>query len=146
MQSLLLVEDNPHDLDLALIALEPYCEWCMVTAVRDGEEALAFLRREGAWERRSNGDPSLVLLDLKLPKVDGLEVLEEIRHTPSISSLPVVALTSSPELRDLHRCYELCINAYLIKPTGFDEFSQMLTVVANVWLRLNRRPRSEKRA
>ncbi|MCG7400416.1 MULTISPECIES: response regulator [Caballeronia] len=101
MKSLLFVEDNPYDLDLAQIALEPYRETCAMAIARDGEEALAYLRREGAGKHRLNDDPALVLLDLKLPKIDGLAVLQEIRRTPSTSSLPVVALTSSREPRDL---------------------------------------------
>ncbi|SAK92119.1 response regulator protein [Caballeronia temeraria] len=128
MKSLLFIEDNPYDLDLAQIALGPYCEPCAMAIARDGEEALAYLRREGAWKHRLNDDPALDLLDLKLPKIDGLAVLQEIRRTPGIS-LPVVALTSSREPRDLRRCYEQGVNAYLVKPTDVSE-SKMLALVA----------------
>ncbi|WP_250502277.1 response regulator [Caballeronia sp. AZ7_KS35] len=124
MQSLLLVEDNPHDLDLALIAFEPYAESVVVATARDGAEALDFLKREGKWTGRI-GDTSLVLMDLKLPGLTGVEVLREIRRTPGIASLPVVALTSSREPQHLRCCYECGINAFLVKPTGFKEFSQI---------------------
>ncbi|WP_061167411.1 response regulator [Caballeronia hypogeia] len=140
MQSLLLVEDNSRDLDLALSALEPYLDSCAVETVPDGVEALAYLRREGVWEDRVGDDPALVLMDLKLPRVSGLELLSEIRRTPRIAAVPVVALTSSRELRDVRRCYELGINAFLVKPIGFEELSELLSVVATFWLRLNRRP------
>ncbi|WP_061151249.1 response regulator [Caballeronia arvi] len=139
MQSLLLVEDNPRGLDLALLAFESYAASIAVATARDGEEALDFLNRRGKWTGRV-GDTSLVLMDLRLPELTGLDVLREIRHTPSIASVPVVALTSSREPKDLSRCYESGINAFLVKPTGFAAFSQMISVVASVWLGLNRRP------
>ncbi|WP_053572320.1 response regulator [Caballeronia cordobensis] len=139
MQSLLLVEDNPHDLDLALLAFEAYAASITVATARDGEEALDFLNRRGKWTGRV-GDTALVLMDLRLPELTGLDVLQEIRHTPSIASVPVVALTSSREPQDLRRCYESGINAFLVKPMGFAAFSQMISVVASVWLGLNRRP------
>ncbi|SAL88687.1 response regulator protein [Caballeronia arvi] len=146
MQSLLIVEDNPRDLDLTLIALESYSDSLAIETARDGEEALAYLRREGRWLRRVGDDPALVLMDLKLPKMDGFDVLQEIRRTPKIALLPVVALTSSCESRDLRRCYESGINAFVVKPMNFGEFSKTLSFVAAFWLRLNRRPSSARTA
>jgi CheY-like chemotaxis protein len=144
MQSLLLVEDNPYDLDLALIALQAHVDSSSIETARDGQEALDFLSREGKWADRVGEGPALVLMDLKLPKLNGLEVLREIRRRPRLFSLPVVAFTSSREPRDLRRCYELGANAFIVKPMNFSEFSQMLALVASFWLRINRRPSSAK--
>ena len=122
LKPILLVEDNPHDLELTLIALERSQLANEVIVVRDGADALDYLHSRGGFAKREQGNPAVVLLDLKLPKVDGLEVLAEIRASATLKSIPVVMLTSSREEQDLIRSYELGVNAYVVKPVDFQEF------------------------
>src|SRR5947209_6450658 len=116
LKPILLVEDSPNDLELTLIALERSQLANEVVVVRDGAEALDYLLCRGTYRDRPHGNPAVVLLDLKLPKVDGIEVLERIRTTPDLQRLPVVILTSSREEKDLVRSYNLGVNAYVVKP------------------------------
>lgn len=140
LKPILLVEDNPKDLELTLVALEKTHLANEVIIARDGEEALDYLLYRGVWEERSKGNPAVVLLDLKLPKVDGLEVLQNIRNDQELRRLPVVILTSSREEQDLIRSYELGVNAYVVKPVGFNEFIQAIQELGVFWAVLNEPP------
>lgn len=140
LKPILLVEDNPNDLELTLIALEKSQLANEVIVVRDGAEALDYLMCRGEYARRQAGNPAVVLLDLKLPKVDGLEVLREIRTTNGLKSTPVVMLTSSKEEQDLLRSYELGVNAYVVKPVDFTEFVRAIADLGIFWAVLNEPP------
>jgi len=137
---LLLVEDNEKDVELTVRALrrENLCNHIQVA--RDGEEALDFLFCRGSFAGRKNGHPRLILLDLKLPKLDGLEVLRVIKSDPHTASIPVVMLTSSTQEQDLVRSYQLGVNSYLRKPVDFDEFHVMVKQLGLYWLVVNRQP------
>ena len=140
----LLVEDDPNDVELTLRALGKHNLANRVFVVRDGEEALDFLHRRGAFDGRDDDDPVVVLLDLKLPKVDGLEVLREIKSDPRLRELPVVVLTSSREHADLVRAYELGTNAYVVKPVDFEQFQEAVRQLGLFWAVLNEPPRREE--
>lgn len=140
LKPILLVEDNPNDLELTLIALEKSQLANEVIIVRDGAEALDYLMCRGEYASRQAGNPAVVLLDLKLPKVDGLEVLREIRATAGLKSTPVVMLTSSKEEQDLLRSYELGVNAYVVKPVDFTEFVRAIADLGIFWAVLNEPP------
>ncbi|HVL76355.1 MAG TPA: response regulator [Noviherbaspirillum sp.] len=140
LKPILLVEDNPNDLELTLIALEKSKLANDVVVVRDGAEALSYLNASGDYAHRPAGNPAVILLDLKLPKVDGLEVLRHIRETPPLKSIPVVMLTSSREEQDLLRSYELGVNAYVVKPVEFSEFVQAIADLGIFWAVLNEPP------
>jgi CheY-like chemotaxis protein len=138
---ILLVEDNPKDLKLTLHALENEKLASQVEVARDGEEALDFIFARGAHAGRSeNLRPRLVLLDLKLPKVDGLEVLRAVKNDPRTKAIPVVILTSSKEERDLVEGYQLGANAYIQKPVDFDQFRQVVKQLGLFWLVVNEPP------
>ena len=122
LKPILLVEDDPRDLELTLIALERSQLANEVIVVRDGAAALNYLMREGEHAHRTEGNPAVILLDLKLPKINGLEVLKHVRGTEPLKSIPVVMLTSSREERDLIRSYSLGVNAYVVKPVEFQKF------------------------
>ena len=145
LKPILLVEDNPHDLELTLIALERSQLANEVIVVRDGADALDYLHVRGAFAEREHGNPAVVLLDLKLPKVDGLEVLGAIRDNPTLKSLPVVMLTSSREEQDLVRSYELGVNAYVVKPVDFQEFVRAISDLGIFWAVLNEPPPGSQR-
>jgi len=137
LKPILLVEDNPHDLELTLIALERSQLANEVVVKRDGAEALDYLLRRGDYQNRADGNPAVLLLDLKLPKVDGLEVLRIVRDTPALRSLPVVMLTSSREEPDLLRAYEMGVNAYVVKPVEFRDFVAAISDLGIFWAVLN---------
>lgn len=135
---ILIVEDTPEDLELALRALKKSRVANHVQVARDGEEALDFLFCRGPFStRRIEDTPKVILLDLKLPKVDGLEVLEAMKSDPRTQAIPVVALTSSREQRDLAKSYHLGVNSYIVKPVKFEEFVAAMEQVGRYWLRLN---------
>jgi len=140
LKPILLVEDNPHDLELTLIALERSQLANEVVVMRDGAEALSYLQRSGAHAGRADGNPAVLLLDLKLPKVDGLEVLRTVRATAELRSIPVVMLTSSREEPDLLRAYELGVNAYVVKPVEFRDFVAAISELGIFWAVLNEPP------
>jgi CheY-like chemotaxis protein len=140
LKPILLVEDNPHDLELTLVALERSQLANDVVVVRDGAEALDYLFRTDKYKDRDAGQPAVVLLDLKLPKMDGLQVLERVRAAPELKSLPVVMLTSSREEPDLQRAYGLGVNAYVVKPVKFHEFVQAISDLGIFWAVLNEPP------
>lgn len=140
LKPILLVEDNPSDLELTLVALERSHLANQVVVTRDGAEAIDYLGAKGDWAARPAGHPAVILLDLKLPKVDGLEVLEHIRSTPGLKRIPVVMLTSSREEQDLTRSYELGVNAYVVKPVVFKEFVDAIADLGMFWAVLNEPP------
>jgi len=140
LKPILLVEDSPKDVELTLAALEQCQLANAVVVVRDGAEALDYLRLQGKYAGREAGEPAVVLLDLKLPKVDGLEVLEQIKNDPKLRHTPVVMLTSSREERDLVRSYQLGVNAFVVKPVGFDQFFEAIQDLGMFWAVLNEPP------
>lgn len=140
LKPILLVEDSPKDIELTLAALEQCQLANQVVVVRDGAEALDYLRRTGAYAGRQQGCPAVVLLDLKLPKVDGLEVLEQVKSDSELCHTPVVMLTSSREERDLVKSYSLGVNAFVVKPVGFDQFFEAIRDLGIFWAVLNEPP------
>ena len=140
LKPILLVEDNPKDVELSLVALGKSQLANEVIVARDGAEALDYLRGQGAYRDRPRGNPAVVLLDLKLPKVDGLQVLEQIKGDPALQSIPVVILTSSREEKDLLRGYKLGVNAYVVKPVSFKEFIEAIQELGVFWALINEPP------
>jgi len=140
LKPILLVEDNPKDLELTLLALARSNLANEVVTVRDGEECLDYLFLRGAYADRPKGHPAVVLLDLKLPKVDGLQVLEEIKKDGTLKGVPVVMLTTSREEQDLLRSYKLGVNAYVVKPVAFKDFMQAVQELGVFWAVLNEPP------
>lgn len=140
LKPILLVEDDKRDLELTLIALERSQLANEVVVLRDGAEALDYLFREGAHAARAEGNPAVVLLDLKLPKVTGLEVLQAVRARPALRSIPIVMLTSSQEEADVLKSYELGVNAYVVKPVAFDHFVSAIADLGIFWAVLNEPP------
>ena len=142
---ILLVEDNPQDLELTRRALRKGNLTNSIHVARDGAEALEFLFCEGAHAARKIEDgPKLILLDLKLPKVDGLEVLKRVKSDPRTKSIPVVVLTSSKEQNDVVESYQLGVNSYIVKPVNFEGFSAAVLEVGMYWLLLNQAPKMEE--
>lgn len=138
---ILLVEDNKRDADLTLRALKKRNLSNKVVWVKDGEEALEYLFAKGQYEGRSIKDkPKVVLLDLKMPKVDGLEVLKELRTNEVTKKIPVVVLTSSNEEKDIVQSYEYGVNSYIVKPVNFNKFLEAVADVGLYWLLLNKSP------
>jgi two-component system response regulator len=137
---ILLVEDNPNDVELTLHALQRHNLANHVLVVRDGEEALQYLFATGVHAGRTSEAPRVIFLDLKLPKVDGLEVLSRVKQDERTRTIPVVVLTSSAEVPDLARCYALGANSYIVKPVDFDKFVQAVSQLGFYWLLLNRPP------
>ena len=140
LKRILLVEDNPNDVELTLAAFEEHHLANEVVVMRDGADALDYLFRRGASANRLMGNPAVVLLDLKLPKVNGLEVLEAVRAEPSLHAMPIVVLTSSREEPDLQRCYELGVNAYVVKPVDFGDFIRAVGNLGVFWALINQPP------
>ena len=138
---ILLVEDNPSDLEVALRALREHKLCNNVQVARDGEEALDFIFCQGPHaSRRLDELPRVILLDLKLPLIDGLEVLRQIRADARTRNVPVVVLTSSTEERDVVESYALGVNSYIAKPVGFEQFTDAMQAIGMYWLMLNRPP------
>jgi CheY-like chemotaxis protein len=140
IKRILLVEDNPKDVELTLAALGEHNLANEVVVVRDGAEALDYLFARGKYLMRSGNSPAVVLLDLKLPKVDGLEVLHSIKTDPHLKTIPVVMLTSSREEKDLVESYKLGVNAYVVKPVNFNEFVQAVKELGIFWAVINEAP------
>ncbi len=140
IKRILLVEDSVNDVELTLSALEENHLANEVVVVRDGAEALDYLYRRGVFKLRKNGNPAVVLLDLKLPRLDGLEVLRQLKADPELRAIPVVMLTSSREEQDLVRSYNLGVNAYVVKPVDFKEFVAALRELGLFWAVINQPP------
>lgn len=137
---ILLVEDDPKDVELTMTALEDYNLANEVIVARDGEEALDYLFCRGEYKTRSRENPAVILLDLKLPKVDGLEVLQQVRADPSLKLIPIVVLTSSREEKDMVNSYKLGVNAYVVKPVEFHEFVNAIKELSVFWAIINEPP------
>ena len=137
---ILLVEDDPKDVELTLTALEDYKLANEVVVAHDGAEALDYLYRRGNFANRSTDNPAVLLLDLKLPKVDGLEVLEQVKADAKLKLIPVVVLTSSHEERDMVTSYKLGVNAYVVKPVDFHEFVNAVKELGIFWALVNQPP------
>jgi CheY-like chemotaxis protein len=135
-----LVEDSPQDIELTLAALEENHLANEVIVVRDGEAALDFLHRRGIFKLRTPGHPAVVLLDLKLPKIDGLEVLQQVKKDAALRSIPVVMLTSSREEQDLVHSYDFGVNAYVVKPVNFKDFVGAIKELGLFWAVINEPP------
>lgn len=140
LKSILLVEDNPKDLDLTLYALEKSKLANQVDVVRDGEEALDYLLRKGVYKNRSSHNPAVILLDIKLPKLTGIEGLQTVRATSHLENVPVVMLTSSKEEEDLLQSYNLGVNAYVIKPIDLKAFTIAIAQLGIFWAVINEPP------
>jgi len=137
---ILLVEDDPKDVELTLTALEEYNLANEVIVARDGEEALEYLYSRGKFKTRSSDNPAVMLLDLKLPKVDGLEVLKQIKSEEKLRMIPVVVLTSSKEEKDMVASYRLGVSAYVVKPVDFHEFVNAIKELGVFWAVINEPP------
>lgn len=145
LKPILLVEDNPRDLELTLIALSRSNLANEVVVCRDGVEALEYLKCEGQYATRPKGNPAVVMLDLKLPRIDGMQVLEAIKQSETLRSMPVVVLTSSREEKDLLQTYRLGVNAYVVKPVDFREFIEAVKDLGIFWAVLNEPPPGSQR-
>ncbi|MFG1396175.1 response regulator [Roseixanthobacter pseudopolyaromaticivorans] len=140
LRPILLVEDNPADVELTLAALNKTKLANEIVVARDGVEALDFIFAEGAYAERAGGHPAVVLLDLKLPKVDGLEVLERVKRHPKYRAIPIVMLTSSREESDIVRSYQFGVNSFVVKPVEFNQFFQAIRDLGVFWAVLNEPP------
>jgi len=141
LKTILLAEDDPKDVELTLEALSEYNLANHVKVVRDGVEALEYLRCEGQYKERNKGLPAVLLLDIKMPRINGIEVLEVIRADERLKMLPVVMLTSSREEPDLKKCYALGVNAYVVKPVDFKAFMDAVKNIGIFWALLNEFPK-----
>jgi CheY-like chemotaxis protein len=140
---LVLVEDNPQDLELALLALKQASPSLRIHVARDGAEAVEFIFCEGPYTGRLIAEtPKVILLDLKLPKIDGLDVLKRIKGDPRTSAIPVVVLTSSSEQRDVVESYKLGVNSYIVKPVNFERYTEAVRGLGLYWMLLNRSPKA----
>ncbi|HWQ80643.1 MAG TPA: response regulator [Ignavibacteria bacterium] len=138
---ILLIEDDPSDIKLTLKALQKYSLANKVTVLKDGEEALEFLFSEGRYEGRDNKNmPKVIFLNLKLPFVDGIEVLRRIKSDESTRRIPVVVVTSSRENRDIEECYKLGVNSYIVKPIDFEKFLESVSNLGLYWVLMNESP------
>lgn len=142
LKTILLADDNPKDVELTIEALAENDLANQVAVVKDGVEAMEYLRCEGQYQGRNNGLPIVLLLDIKMPRMDGIEVLAAIRGDENLKTLPVVMLTSSREEPDLKKCYALGVNAYVVKPVDFKEFLDAARHLGIFWAMLNEVPRT----
>jgi len=140
LKRILLAEDNPQDVELTLTALDEHNLANEVVVVNDGAEALDYLYRCGKYAMRADNDPAVVLLDLKMPKVDGLEVLRTIKNDNKLKTIPLVILTSSREEKDLVESYKMGVNAYVVKPVNFQQFIEAVKELGAFWAVINEPP------
>ncbi|MGO1541070.1 MAG: response regulator [Luteimonas sp.] len=140
LRTVLLAEDSPHDAEMAIDALRDANLANPIVHVEDGVEALDYLLRRGRFEGRPEGDPAVLLLDIKMPRMDGLEVLTELRKSDRFNHLPVVILSSSREESDLARSWDLGVNAYVVKPVDVDQFFEAVRTLGRFWAVLNEPP------
>jgi len=140
VRTILLAEDNPNDVELTIEAMEENNLANHVFSVRDGVEALEYLRCEGKYKNRKTGIPVMVLLDIKMPRMDGIELLRNIRGDSKLKKIPVVILTSSLEEQDIITSYDLGVNAYVVKPVDFKQFTNAVKLIGSFWAVLNELP------
>lgn len=138
--NILLVEDNPDDVELTIHALKKNNIINPITVLRDGQEALDFLFYKGKYANSTHALPNVILLDLKLPKVDGIEILQKIKFDRKLKLIPVVVLTSSKEESDIIKSYDLGVNSYIRKPVDFDQFVETVKQIGFYWLLINEKP------
>jgi CheY-like chemotaxis protein len=141
LKRILLAEDNANDVELTVTALRENHVINEVVVVRDGAQALDYLYKRNTYADRPGQNPALVLLDLKMPKVDGIEVLKQVKSDPVMRSIPIVVLTSSREEQDLVQTYDLGVNAYVVKPVDFHEFVDAVKLLGGFWAVVNETPR-----
>jgi CheY-like chemotaxis protein len=140
LKPVLFVDDSPRDTKLALTAFKEYGLTNRVITLEDGEEALDYLYRRGAFADRDDEQPVFILLDLKMPKVDGMEVLRVVKSDPALKLIPIVIMTSSREEQDVVNTYQLGVNAFIVKPVNFKEFVDAVKMVGGFWAVLNEPP------
>jgi CheY-like chemotaxis protein len=140
IKTILLAEDNPNDIELMLLSLKGYANAISIEVVNDGVEVLEYLRLQGRFKGRNPGHPAVILLDIKMPRMDGIEVLKDIKSDPLLKMIPVVMLTSSREEQDLLQSYALGVNAYIVKPVDFYQFTDSLKQLGSFWAILNELP------
>jgi len=140
LKTILLADDNQNDIDLTLMALSESNLTNNIDVVNDGVEVLEYLRSEGKFKGRKTDNPAVILLDMKMPRMDGIEVLKNIKTDPVLKIIPVVMLTSSREESDLVRAYRLGVNAYVVKPVDFNEFKTSVKQLGDFWTILNELP------
>jgi two-component system, response regulator len=143
LKTILLAEDNPQDVELTIEALKEHNLANHVVEVNDGVEVMEYLNYEGRFKDRKKGNPVVLLLDIKMPRMDGIEVLEAIRSNEKLRMLPVVMLTASREEPDLKKCYALGVNAYVVKPVDFKDFLEAVKHIGVFWAMLNEKPPME---
>lgn len=139
-KKILLVEDNFNDIELALEALKEENLGDRVVVANDGVEAMDYLLCQGKFSNRRKENPAVIFMDIKMPRMDGMEVLQMVKNHPELKTIPVVMLTSSREERDLQRCYEQGVNAFVVKPVGFDDFLNAVKQLGIFWVLLNELP------
>lgn len=144
LKKILLVEDNSEDAELTLIVLGEHNLANRVVVLQDGVEAIDYLFYTGKYSDREPETPALILLDIKMPRMDGIEVLKKIKNSPELKTVPVVMLTSSREEPDLRACYALGVNAYVVKPVDFREFFEAVKLLGIFWAMLNEIPMNEE--
>jgi len=140
LRKILLVEDNQNDVELTLTALDEQNLANRVIVANDGVEALEYLMYEGEHKNRAKENPAVILLDIKMPRMDGIEVLQQIKNNPELKTIPVVMLTSSREEPDLKKCYEIGVNAYVVKPVNFKDFFTAIKQIGVFWALINELP------
>ena len=143
LRTILLAEDSPHDAEMAIDALRDAHLANPIVHVEDGVEALDYLLRRGKWVDRGDDEPAVLLLDIKMPRMDGLEVLTELRKEARYKSLPIVILSSSREESDLARSWDLGVNAYVVKPVDVDQFFEAVRTLGKFWAVLNEAPKRD---
>jgi len=144
LRTILLAEDNSKDVELTIEAMAENNLGNQVIIVKDGIEAMEYLRREGKYKLRNAGNPCVILLDIKMPRMDGIEVLRSIRSDDKLKKVPVVMITSSREERDLIKTYELGVNAFVVKPVSFQQFIEAIKQIGSFWAVLNELPLEEE--
>jgi len=140
LKRILLAEDDPNDVELALSALAEYHLVNEIVVARDGVEALDYVYRRGSFANHPAGNPAVILLDLKMPRLDGLQVLRQLKSDEQLRLIPIVILTSSRESQDLAECYRLGVNAYVVKPVRFSEFIEAIKSIGMFWALVNEPP------
>lgn len=140
LKRILLVDDSPRDTEMVLDALERHNVANAIETLHDGAEALDYLYCRGAFAGRTDGNPAVILLDLKMPKVDGMEVLRQVKNDPALRMIPVVVMTSSREEQDVLRTYQLGVNAYVVKPVDFEQFTSAVARLGAFWAVVNEPP------